>query len=34
VSGDDVEVVSGLSAGERVVIEGSDDLTDGDRIKQ
>jgi RND family efflux transporter MFP subunit len=34
VSGDDVEVVSGLSAGERVVVDGPDDLTDGDRIKQ
>jgi RND family efflux transporter MFP subunit len=34
VSGEEVEVVSGLSAGERVVVEGPDDLADGDRIKQ
>jgi HlyD family secretion protein len=34
VWGNDVEVVSGLSAGEQVVVEGPDDLADGDRIKQ
>jgi RND family efflux transporter MFP subunit len=33
VMGDDVEVVSGLSAGERVVVEGPEELADGDRIK-
>jgi RND family efflux transporter MFP subunit len=32
VMGDDVEVVSGLSAGERVVVEGPEELADGDRI--
>ena len=31
--GDQVEVLSGLSAGERVVIEGPATLKDGDRIK-
>jgi RND family efflux transporter MFP subunit len=34
VSGDEVEVVSGLSPGERIVVEGPDDLADGDQIKQ
>ncbi len=29
-----VEVAAGLTAGDRVVIEGPDDLADGDRIKQ
>ncbi len=32
VSGNDVEVVSGLSAGERVVVEGPDALADGDSV--
>jgi RND family efflux transporter MFP subunit len=32
VSGSDVEVVSGLSAGERVVIEGPEDLEDGQAV--
>ncbi|MBA3296317.1 MAG: efflux RND transporter periplasmic adaptor subunit [Acidobacteria bacterium] len=31
--GDQVEVLSGLSAGERVVIEGPAELKDGDRVK-
>jgi RND family efflux transporter MFP subunit len=31
--GDQVEVLSGISAGERVVIEGPQDLKDGDRIR-
>jgi multidrug efflux pump subunit AcrA (membrane-fusion protein) len=31
--GDEVEVVSGLTAGERVVIDGPADLSDGDRVK-
>ena len=30
--GNQVEVVSGLTAGERVVVEGPDDLADGDRV--
>jgi RND family efflux transporter MFP subunit len=33
VSGDDVEVVSGLSPGERIVVEGPDDLADGDKVE-
>jgi RND family efflux transporter MFP subunit len=32
--GDQVEVVSGLSAGERVVVEGHDGLADGARVKE
>ncbi len=32
VSGNDVEVVSGLSAGERVIVEGPDALVDGDSV--
>ncbi len=32
VSGNDVEVVAGLSAGERVVIEGPEDLKDGQAV--
>jgi len=32
-NGDQVEVLSGLSAGERVVIEGPDTLKDGDRVR-
>ena len=31
--GDQVEVLSGVSAGERVVVEGPVDLKDGDRVK-
>ena len=31
--GDQIEVVSGISAGERVVIEGPDTLKDGDRVR-
>ena len=30
--GNDIEVLSGLSAGERVVIEGPPTLKDGDRV--
>jgi multidrug efflux pump subunit AcrA (membrane-fusion protein) len=29
-----VEVVAGLRAGERVVVEGPDDLSDGDRVAE
>jgi HlyD family secretion protein len=32
--GDQVEVVSGLSGGERVVVEGHDTLADGSRVKE
>jgi multidrug efflux pump subunit AcrA (membrane-fusion protein) len=32
ISGNEVEVVSGLAAGERVIIEGPDELADGDRV--
>ncbi len=32
--GDDLQVLSGLSAGERVVIEGGDGLTDGTPVKE
>jgi len=32
VDGDMVEVVSGLSAGERIVVDGPPDLADGDRV--
>jgi hypothetical protein len=32
-TGDHVEVLSGLSAGERVVIEGPPTLKDGDRVR-
>jgi len=32
--GDQVEVVSGLSSGERVVVEGHDALADGSRVKE
>jgi membrane fusion protein (multidrug efflux system) len=32
--GDQVEVVSGLNAGERVVVEGHAGLTDGTRVKE
>jgi hypothetical protein len=32
--GTQVEVVSGLSAGERVVVEGGEALTDGARVKE
>jgi RND family efflux transporter MFP subunit len=32
--GDEVEVLSGLSAGERVVVEGPDTLADGARVKE
>ena len=32
--GDDLQVLAGLSAGERVVIEGGDQLADGDRVKE
>ncbi len=32
--GDQVEVVSGLNAGERVVIDGAATLTDGARVKE
>jgi len=31
--GDQIEVLSGLTAGERVVIEGAAELKDGDRVK-
>ena len=31
-AGDDVEVASGLSAGERVVTRGGFNLSDGDRV--
>jgi RND family efflux transporter MFP subunit len=34
VSGNDVEVVSGLSAGERVVVEGPEDLADGQTVTE
>ncbi len=33
-TGDQVEVLSGLSAGERVVVEGPADLTDGARVEE
>ena len=33
VRGEEVEVLSGLTAGERVVIEGPGNLSDGDRVK-
>ncbi len=32
-NGGKVEVLSGISAGERVVVEGPDTLVDGERIK-
>jgi multidrug efflux pump subunit AcrA (membrane-fusion protein) len=32
VDGDLVEVVSGLVAGERIVVDGPQDLADGDRV--
>jgi multidrug efflux pump subunit AcrA (membrane-fusion protein) len=32
VSGNEVEVVSGLSTGERVVVDGPEDLADGDNV--
>lgn len=32
-SGNEVEVVAGLSAGENVVVEGPDDLSEGDRVR-
>jgi multidrug efflux pump subunit AcrA (membrane-fusion protein) len=32
--GDQVEVVSGLNSGERVVVDGHDSLTDGTRVKE
>lgn len=32
VSGDDVEVISGLTAGEKVVVEGPENLRDGDQV--
>ncbi len=32
IDGDVVEVVSGLSAGERIVVDGPSDLADGDRV--
>ena len=31
--GDQVEVLSGLSAGERVVVQGAETLKDGDQIR-
>ncbi|HXW07688.1 MAG TPA: efflux RND transporter periplasmic adaptor subunit [Vicinamibacterales bacterium] len=34
VDGDRIEVLSGLSAGDRVVVEGPDTLTDGARVKE
>jgi hypothetical protein len=33
VTGDQTEVVSGVSAGERVVVEGPQTLKDGDKVK-
>jgi membrane fusion protein, multidrug efflux system len=30
--GDDVEIVSGLSAGDRVIVDGPKDLTDGRKV--
>jgi multidrug efflux pump subunit AcrA (membrane-fusion protein) len=30
--GDELEVVAGLNAGERVVVDGPADLADGDRV--
>ena len=32
--GDQIEVLSGLSAGDRVVVEGPDTLADGTRVKE
>ena len=32
--GDDAELASGLSAGERVVVEGPAELQDGDRVEE
>ena len=32
-NGDQIEVLSGVSAGERVVIEGPQSLKDGDKVK-
>ncbi len=32
--GDQVEVVSGLASGDRIVVEGNDGLTDGSRVKE
>ena len=32
--GDDLQVLAGLKAGERVVIEGGDGLEDGARVKE
>ena len=32
--GEELQVLAGLSAGERVVIEGADDLADGTRVKE
>ena len=32
-NGDQIEVLSGVSAGERVVIEGPRSLKDGDKVK-
>jgi hypothetical protein len=32
-AGDQLEVASGVSAGERVVIEGPETLNDGDRVR-
>ena len=32
--GDQIEIVSGLTTGERVVVEGHDALVDGARVKE
>jgi multidrug efflux system membrane fusion protein len=32
--GDDVQVIAGLAAGERVVVEGAEGLVDGVRVKE
>jgi hypothetical protein len=32
VVGDEVEVIAGLTAGERLVVDGPADLADGDRV--
>jgi multidrug efflux pump subunit AcrA (membrane-fusion protein) len=32
--GDQVEIVSGLNIGDRIVVEGHDGLADGSRVKE
>jgi RND family efflux transporter MFP subunit len=33
-AGDQIEIVSGLASGDRIVVEGNDGLTDGSRVKE